>query len=78
MKSIIFKDVTPCNPVEVTDVSEECTAYPAVCQRLACYLLSLLFDPEDGGSTFPGSFGDLPDCTASDRHRSVNLKSDLG
>jgi hypothetical protein len=35
-KNNIFLGVTPCNPVEVH----------------ACWLLVLIFDPDDGGSTF--------------------------
>jgi hypothetical protein len=74
MKSIIiFWDLTPCSLVKLTNISEVCTipifrieeeAKHAICKNLLL-VSCLLFDPEDGGSTFVRNFGVLiPDYTA--------------
>jgi hypothetical protein len=46
IKSTVFLDVTQCNLVNLTDLSEERNISGSG------FLLALLFDPEDGGSTF--------------------------
>jgi hypothetical protein len=80
MLSIIFWDVMKCSPVEIHDrfggtyclplqnrrVSQQRVGGFVCCLLLAGYVLGLLFDPEDGDSTFPRNVNQLlPDYTKS-------------
>jgi hypothetical protein len=51
MKISTFWDITPCNPLTLTEVSEEYVALLSTCLHVG-FLLSLFFDPEDGGDMF--------------------------
>jgi hypothetical protein len=72
-----FCVVTPCSPVEIHRRFGGPYFLHLHGRRLslllACFLLALLFDHDDGGNTFLRIVGGvLPDCTAS--HKIVLLK----
>jgi hypothetical protein len=91
VKNTIFWDVMPCSLVEVYRhfgrtycLHLHGKSLPSNQQKLAASLLDLLFNPEDGGSTFTWNVGKLlPDNMASHTkrqyshtsHHPENLKS---
>jgi hypothetical protein len=67
MRSIIFRDVTPCNQADVHSLSEERTGsifrVPKV-SHASGWLFGYIFDPEDGSRKFLRNAGELlPDYT---------------
>jgi hypothetical protein len=53
MKGSTFWDITPCNPSKINLRQE--TSMNLVINKvlpLACFLIGLLFNPEDGGDVF--------------------------
>jgi hypothetical protein len=53
MKSSIFWDITPCNPSKI-NLHQETSMKLAINKvlPLACFLIGILFNPEDEGDVF--------------------------